>query len=206
VRPYREHFLVVVDEVDDFLDPDKLVFNICSNKANAFSKGELERYYQVSKAVYNGLPVPDVGELVSDAAAANNTAYWAQLHARLAAIHVEIQDKSRSINKSFGIFNEQTLRHCTTNIAQDVEGYRSLIARPYASNVPKSKNAPRKLPLFRLSFWLSSLTGRQHHHHPKAGRPPPLLVVWWWPPIAIMAAAAARSSSLLVVLLRVIFR
>ena len=44
--------------------------------------------------------------------------------------------------------------------------------RPTLSNVPKSKNAPRKLPLFRLSFWLSSLTGRQHHHHhPKAGRP-----------------------------------
>ena len=38
VRPHREHFLVVVDEVDDFLDADKLVFNICSNKANAFAK------------------------------------------------------------------------------------------------------------------------------------------------------------------------
>ena len=131
MRPYRKHVLVVVDEVDDFLDPDKLVFNICSNKANAFSKGTLERYYEVSRAVYNGLPVPDV-ELLTDKAAANPE-YWAQLHAKLAAIHVEIQDKSRSINKSFGIFNEQTLRHCTTNIAQDVEGYRSLIARPYAS-------------------------------------------------------------------------
>ena len=52
---------------------------------------------------------------------------------QFAAIHVEIQEKSRSINKSFGIFNEQTLRHCTTNIAQDVEGYKSLIARPYES-------------------------------------------------------------------------
>eukprot|EP00959_Pyramimonas_sp_CCMP1952_P361186 7564302-Pyramimonas_sp.AAC.1 len=41
--------------------------------------------------------------------------------------------KSHSINKSFGIFNEQTLRHCATNIAHDVEGYKSLIARPYES-------------------------------------------------------------------------
>lgn len=32
-----------------------------------------------------------------------------------------------------GIFNEQTLRHCSTNIAHDVEGYKSLIARPYES-------------------------------------------------------------------------
>ncbi len=128
VRPHREHFLVVVDEVDDFLDPDKLVFNICSNKANAFSKGTLECYFEVSRAVYHGQPLPE--EALASAA---NPQYWAQLHAKLAAIHVEIQDKSRSINKSFGIFNEQTLRHCTTNIAQDIEGYRSLIARPYAS-------------------------------------------------------------------------
>ena len=129
VRPHREHFLIVVDEVDDFLDPDKLVFNICSNKANAFSKGTLERYFEVSRAVYHGRPLPD--ELRGPST--TNPEYWAKLHAKLASIHVEIQDKSRSINKSFGIFNEQTLRHCTTNIAQDVEGYRSLIARPYAS-------------------------------------------------------------------------
>jgi hypothetical protein len=32
-----------------------------------------------------------------------------------------------------GIFNEYTLRHCTTNIAHDTEGYKSLIARPYES-------------------------------------------------------------------------
>ena len=38
VRPHRERILVVVDEVDDFLDRDKLVFNICSNKSNAFNK------------------------------------------------------------------------------------------------------------------------------------------------------------------------
>ena len=32
-----------------------------------------------------------------------------------------------------GIFNEQTLRHCSSNVAHDVEGYKSLIARPYES-------------------------------------------------------------------------
>eukprot|EP00930_Biecheleria_cincta_P037281 TRINITY_DN25573_c0_g1_i1.p1 TRINITY_DN25573_c0_g1~~TRINITY_DN25573_c0_g1_i1.p1 ORF type:complete len:2388 (+),score=410.29 TRINITY_DN25573_c0_g1_i1:162-7325(+) len=127
VLPHRERFLVVVDEVDDFLDPDKLVFNICSNKNNSFSKSTLESYFEVSRSVYRGEGVPD------SLASAANPAYWQELHGKLSEIHVEIQDKSRSINKSFGIFNEQTLRHCKTNIAQDVEGYRSLIARPYAS-------------------------------------------------------------------------
>ena len=32
-----------------------------------------------------------------------------------------------------GIFNEQTLRHCSNNIVHDIEGYKSLIARPYES-------------------------------------------------------------------------
>jgi len=32
-----------------------------------------------------------------------------------------------------GIFNEYTLRHCSTNITHDIEGYKSLIARPYES-------------------------------------------------------------------------
>ena len=44
-----------------------------------------------------------------------------------------MQEKSKSINKSFGIFNAQTLRHCATNTAQDIAGYKSLIARPYES-------------------------------------------------------------------------
>ena len=50
---------------------------------------------------------------------------------KFGAIRTEIQDASRSINKSFGIFNEETLRHCSSNVAHDVEGYKSLIARPY---------------------------------------------------------------------------
>lgn len=32
-----------------------------------------------------------------------------------------------------GIFNEQTLRHCTTSVSHDIEGYKALIARPYES-------------------------------------------------------------------------
>ena len=38
---------VVVDEVDDFLDRDKLVFNICTNQSNAFNKSTLEAYFEV---------------------------------------------------------------------------------------------------------------------------------------------------------------
>jgi hypothetical protein len=44
-----------------------------------------------------------------------------------------LPEQSRSVNKSFGIFTAATLRHCSTNIAHDVEGYKSLIARPYES-------------------------------------------------------------------------
>ena len=35
-----------------------------------------------------------------------------------------MQEKSKSINKSFGIFNAQTLRHCATNTAQVGPGLR----------------------------------------------------------------------------------
>ena len=128
VWPHREHILVILDEVDDFLDRDKLVFNICSNRSNAFDKPVLEHYFEVSRAVYEQSACPD-----ASLDAAINPAYWKQLFEKYSAIHVEIQDASRSINKSFGIFNEKTLRHCSTNIAHDVEGYKSLIARPYES-------------------------------------------------------------------------
>ena len=128
VWPHRESILVVTDEVDDFLDRDKLVFNICSNKGNDLDRPTLELYFEISRAAYNGEPCPH--ELV---ASSDNPVYWKQLHDKCCAIHAEIQDASRSVNKSFGIFNEQTLRHCSTNIAHDVEGYKSLIARPYES-------------------------------------------------------------------------
>eukprot|EP00928_Gymnodinium_smaydae_P100356 TRINITY_DN9823_c2_g4_i1.p1 TRINITY_DN9823_c2_g4~~TRINITY_DN9823_c2_g4_i1.p1 ORF type:complete len:2328 (+),score=476.05 TRINITY_DN9823_c2_g4_i1:208-6984(+) len=128
VRPHRERILVVVDEVDDFLDRDKLVFNICSNMSNSFNKETLDSYYDICRSVYKGEKCP-----ASTLASAKNKAYWQSLHEKFEAIHLEIQEKSRSLNKNFGIFNEQTLRHCCTNIAQDIEGYKSLIARPYES-------------------------------------------------------------------------
>ena len=128
VWDYRENILVVTDEVDDFLDRDKLVFNICSNKGNSFDRPTLELYFAVSHAAYRGEACPE--ELC---AASPNPAYWQQLHAKMCAIHTEIQDASRSVNKSFGIFNEKTLKHTSTNIAHDVDGYKSLIARPYES-------------------------------------------------------------------------
>ena len=105
------------------------MFNICSNKGNAFNKQTLESYFEVSRSVYRR----EAACPPSVVAGATNSTYWEQLHEKFGAIHLEIQEKSRSINKSFGIFNEQTLRHCATNIAQDIEGYKSLIARPYES-------------------------------------------------------------------------
>ena len=39
----------MVDEVDDFLDADKLVFNICSNKGNSFPKATLDAYLEVGR-------------------------------------------------------------------------------------------------------------------------------------------------------------
>ena len=96
VQPHRERMLVVVDEVDDFLDRDKLVFNICSNKGNNFDRPTLEHYFEVSRAVYSGQPsCPSFPSV--------NPEYWQQLYDKSKAIHVEIQEKSKSINKSFGI-------------------------------------------------------------------------------------------------------
>mmetsp|Transcript_16564 Transcript_16564/g.40507 ORF Transcript_16564/g.40507 Transcript_16564/m.40507 type:complete len:2315 (+) Transcript_16564:297-7241(+) len=122
----REHILVVADEVDDFLDRNKLVFNICSNKNNTFDRPTLDLFYEISKAAYRKSSLPNLSN-------SSNPDYWGHLHRKFGAIHTEIQDASRSINKSFGIFNEYTLRHCATNIVHDIEGYKGLIARPYES-------------------------------------------------------------------------
>jgi len=121
VYPNRDRVLVLVDEVDDFLDRDKLVFNICQNKANNFSRETLTKYLETARSAY------------SDTAPAVDEDYWSTLHKKFRCIHKEVQDASRSLNKSFGIFNEATLRHCSSNISQDLDGYRSLIARPYES-------------------------------------------------------------------------
>ena len=77
---------------------------------------------------YRGCPVPP-----QPFDGCGNYQYWAALKEKFTAIHAEVQDASRSINKSFGVFNEETLRHCGTNLAQDLEGYKALIARPYES-------------------------------------------------------------------------
>ena len=99
VRPYRDQILVVADEVDDFLDRDKLVFNICSNKSNAFDRRTLDLFFDVCRAAYLGKSCPDASFDSS-----KNPAYWKELLKKFAAIHTEIQDASRSINKSFGTY------------------------------------------------------------------------------------------------------
>jgi hypothetical protein len=128
VRPHREHILVIADEIDDFLDRDKLVFNICSNKSNSFDRPTLDLFFETSRATYDGMEPPDI--LLEGT---SNMDYWKQLYLKFRVIHNEIQDASRSLNKSFGIFNAYTLRHCMTNITHDIEGYKALIARPYES-------------------------------------------------------------------------
>ncbi len=128
VRPHRENFLVIADEVDDFLDRNKLVFNICSNKSNTFDMNTIDLFYEVSRSAYCDLPFRwDALDL------SRNPEYWMHLHRKFRAIHSEIQDASQSINKNFGIFNEYTLRHCSSNTLHDIEGYKSQIARPYES-------------------------------------------------------------------------
>ena len=124
IRPHREHILVVADEVDDFLgqfsysrvffcpifaclspapgfariaDRDKLVFNICSNKANSFDQDTLEYFHAVSHSAYHRKEYPS-GSFQS----APNPAYWRELHSKFVAIRSEIQDASKSLNKSFG--------------------------------------------------------------------------------------------------------
>jgi hypothetical protein len=128
VWPAREHFLVIADEVDDFLDRNKLVFNICSNKNNSFDRPTLDLFFEICKTAYTKTGLRSSGPCYQA-----NSDYWQHLHKKFLAIHAEIQDASRSINKSFGIFNEYTLRHCSTNIVHDIEGYKGLIARPYES-------------------------------------------------------------------------
>lgn len=130
------------------------MFNICSNKANAFDRNTLEYFYEVSYAAYHAIECRPIFF------AAANPLYWKGLYSKYLAIHGEIQDASKSLNKSFGkwnifaligsssdydhtqmlpmlllvgIFNEKTLRHCSTSIAHDIEGYKALIARPYES-------------------------------------------------------------------------
>ena len=128
MKAHRQHVLIVADEVDDFLDRNKLVFNICSNKNNSFERSTLDLFYETSRAAYYEKGCPSMLEDSSE-----NPRYWEQLYNKMRAIFVEIQDASKSINKSFGIFNERTLRHCVSNISHDIEGYKSLIARPYES-------------------------------------------------------------------------
>lgn len=96
---------------------------------NSFDRPTLDLFYETSRAAYCGNDSISASLLESS----SNPNYWNHLVKKFIAIHEEIQDASKSINKSFGIFNEYTLRHCSTNITHDIEGYKSLIARPYES-------------------------------------------------------------------------
>ena len=82
--------LLVIDEVDDFLDPDKLVFNICTNTANAFDKPTLDGYYSVCRATHRGEPFEQSASACVPEAAANPE-YWRELHAKLGSIHLEVK-------------------------------------------------------------------------------------------------------------------
>jgi hypothetical protein len=81
------------------LDRNKLVFNICSNKNNDFDRPTLDLFFEVSRASYYGTSCPD--KVVESSP---NPDYWRHLYHKFGAIHSEIQDTSRSINKSFGMY------------------------------------------------------------------------------------------------------
>ena len=74
------------------------MFNICSNAANSFNVQTLEFFHEVSRSVYHGSK-HDPAFFASSA----NSQYWKDLHEKFVAIHNEIQDASKSLNKSFGM-------------------------------------------------------------------------------------------------------
>jgi hypothetical protein len=75
------------------------VFNICSNKANTFDQNTLEYFYEVSQAAYNAIECRPIFF------ASANPSYWKELYSKFLAIHREIQDASKSLNKSFGTWD-----------------------------------------------------------------------------------------------------
>lgn len=155
VYPHREHILVIADEVDDFLgkcnsfassfflsqstppaynlslsinaDRNKLVFNICSNKSNAFDRPTLDLFFEASRAAYNGTSCPDA--LLKSSL---NPDYWEQLTAKFRAIHAEIQDASRSINKSFGTFASLLCNQLLTEPSLTRQHSYSVCAQAYS--------------------------------------------------------------------------
>lgn len=73
------------------------MFNICSNKANSFDRDTLEYFHEVSQAAYS-----QAAYHTSYFQSSPNPAYWKELHSKFLAISLEIQDASKSLNKSFG--------------------------------------------------------------------------------------------------------
>ena len=70
VWPYRQHVLVVADEVDDFLERDKLVFKIASNKPSDLDRPTLALYFETARAAYRS----GQAEVAAAAAAAGASA------------------------------------------------------------------------------------------------------------------------------------
>jgi hypothetical protein len=85
IRPFRDRFLLLVDEVDDFLDRDKILFNSCTNKNNSLERSTLDLYFEVSRSAYHRSGCP------SACAASQNPDYWTALYNKFVAIHAEIQ-------------------------------------------------------------------------------------------------------------------
>ena len=82
------------------------MFNICSNKANTFDKGTLQYFHDVSAAAYHGKEYDPTAFQ-----SAPNPLYWKELHTKFLAIHAEIQDASKSLNKNFGKLQGQHLSY-----------------------------------------------------------------------------------------------
>ena len=73
---------MLIDEVDDFLDRDKLIFNICQNKNNQFQQEVLDNYYEICKNVYEKQAIIDFSM--------ENREYWKAFYLKSESINEEI--------------------------------------------------------------------------------------------------------------------
>lgn len=67
--------------------------------SNTFDRQTLDFFFEVSRAAYHGAK----SFTDSSVESSSNPDYWKTLLKKFCAIHAEIQDASRSINKSFGM-------------------------------------------------------------------------------------------------------
>jgi hypothetical protein len=90
--------------------------------SNSFDRQTLDLYFEIARAVYRADPFPGNGLGWSE--------YWKRLYIKFLAIHNEIQDASRSINKSFGTsFSAVTM---PTNAMASLLTFRRVFSKEFS--------------------------------------------------------------------------